>query len=1042
MSESTKPFWADPQVFEINRLEMTASMTRYPDKDTALSGAGSDRYVSLNGFWKFHYLSSLLEWDDAFAGTDFDDQDWDLIEVPGTWQMQGYGKPHYRNIGLPPGADEKNPPGIDPHLNSLGCYRQRFSIPLGWRGQRIRLHIGGARSAVRVWLNGKEVGYSQDSWLPGEFEITDHLEDGDNQLCLAVFRFCDGSFLEDQDMWFLNGLFRDVYLYTIPEISLKDCFFRCEFDGKYRNAFFLGDIYLDSPYQKKGPASLEVELFDPAGEIVYSHQLPIEEQDGIEQIFNLSEKVPNPQQWSAETPVLYTVLISLVDQKGELLEVVPFKFGFRQVEIIDSQVLLNGKPIIIKGVNRHEFDPRQGCALSREAMEEQVKTLKRFNINAVRTSHYPNHPYFYDLCDRYGIYLMDEANLESHRFVKHLPRGKQAWRGAVVARGARMVRRDRNHPSILFWSLGNEAGQGKNFGFVRQEILELDGTRPIHYEGEYRYSHSDFISMMYPTPDFLEKVVRGQGPLWFFKAEGAFGRPVWPKHYRGKPVLACEYAHAMGNSVSRLDKFLKVFESYPNCAGGYIWDMIDQSLLQDGGDGTMVWTYGGDWGDEPNDGFFCINGLFQPDLLPNPQAFEVRKVYQPLKVRPGDLTANEVVIHNKNTFSDLDDLILSWSLTRDGELIDSGTMPAPAIPPGERRTLIIPYSIPEETRSGSEYQLLVEFLLERRTEWGSKGHRVAWDQITLPAEQDLPAEDASLPQALTTPMIIHPEENLLEILVGETKLSFRPESGYLLLLEQQGIPLLVGPLVPNLYRELDNDLLPEILLPGLGSYFNLNRKWKDYRSGLSLVDFQVERTGADRVLVRSAYRLPQGRAPFQLSYLVGLNGELEVRCQFQPRHELLRLGLQLPLSGRLVNTTWYGRGPHETMPDRKTGGMEAVYHLPSSQVRHDYIHPQENGNRTDVRWVKFTDQQGQGMLIQQLDGQLLNFSLWPYTEGDLLDAEHIHELPERDFYTLNLDLAQRGVGDLFSLMYGRDPDARLRRGKTYHFGFRLQPIMD
>lgn len=1042
MSDSTRPIWADSRIFEINRLGMTATMTRFPDKVSALSGGESDRYLSLNGAWKFHFLPSLRGWDDELAGSELDDNAWDSIEVPGTWQMQGYGKPHYRNIGLPPGIDEKNPPGIDPQLNSLGCYRRRFAIPKDWQGQRVRLHLGGARSAAWVWLNGKEIGYSQDSWLPGEFEITEQLVAGENLLCLTVYRFCDGSFLEDQDMWYLNGLFRDVYLYTIPQVSLQDCFFRCEFDGEYLDAVLVGDVYLDSISLDHGPVSLEVELLDPAGETVFSRRMTVEGQQGVEGVYSLSEKVPGPQQWSAEQPALYTILVSLVDQEGELLEAIPLKFGFRQVEIIDSQVLLNGRPITIKGVNRHEFDPHLGYTLSREVMEEQVKTLKRFNINAVRTSHYPNHPYFYDLCDRYGIYLMDEANLESHCFVKHLPRGKEEWRDAVIARGTRMVRRDRNHPSILFWSLGNEAGQGKNFGLMRQEMLKLDGTRPIHYEGEYRYTHSDFVSMMYPSPGFLEKVVRGQGPLWFFKAEGAFGRPVLPRYYRGKPVLVCEYAHAMGNSVSRLDKFLTVFESYPNCTGGYIWDMIDQSLLKTEGDGSLEWTYGGDWGDQPNDGIFCINGLFQPDLFPNPQAFEVRKVYQPVTVRLGDMEANEVVIHNKNAFSDLDDLILSWSLTRDGELIDSGAMPAPAIPPGEKHSLSIPYSTLSDTLSDSEYHLLVEFLLKRDTDWGSKGHRIAWDQLTLTAGQGGPVENQSLPQPLTTPMIIHPEENLLEILVGESKLSFWPDSGSLHLLEHRGNPLLVGSLVPNLYRELDNDLLPEILLPGIGKYFNLNRKWKDFRSSLHLVDFKVERTGADRVLVRTAYQLPQGRAPLQISYLVGLDGGMEVRCQFQPRYELLRLGLQMPISGTLVNTAWFGRGPHETMPDRKTGGMEAVFHLPSGQIRHDYIHPQENGNRTDVRWVKFTDPQGQGIAVQALDGQLFNFSLWPYTEGDLLDAAHIHELPERDFFTLNLDLAQRGVGDLFSLMYGRDPDTRLLRGKDYHFGFQVKPIRE
>jgi beta-galactosidase len=1040
MAESTLPFWANPAVFESNRLGMTASLTRYPDRESALSRTESTRYVSLNGLWKFHYLSSILDWDERLAGADLADSDWDEVEVPGVWQLQGYGKPSYRNIGLPPGIDEKDPPGIDPQKNSVGCYRRSFRIPEDWRGLRVRLHIGAAKSAVRVWLNGKEIGYSQDSYLPAEFEISSQLTSGENQLSLLVYRFCDGSFLEDQDMWFLNGIFRDVYLYAVPQICVNDCFFRCEFDKDYQDAIFRGEIYLDSSDLKSSCSSLEIELRDPLGEIVFTRLLTGDDDENLQKEISLSEKIQQPQQWSAEQPFLYTVLLSLLDGNGRILEAVPVRFGFRQVEIIDCQMLLNGKPILIKGVNRHEFDPRTGYALSRETMEEQVITLKQFNINAVRTSHYPNHTYFYDLCDHYGIYVMDEANLESHQFVNHLPKGKSEWRDAVVARGTRMVLRDRNHPSILFWSLGNEAGHGKNFGYMRQSILKLDDTRPIHYEGEYRYTQSDFISMMYPTPDFLEKVVQGLGPLWFFKAEGNFGKPVWPRFYRDKPILVCEYAHAMGNSVSRLDKFLEIFESYPNCAGGYIWDMIDQSLLKEELDGTRVWTYGGDWDDEPNDGNFCINGLFQPDLIPNPQANEVRKVYQPLAVYSGDITKGEVIIHNKNSFRKLDHLLLGWSLTWDGEVIDSGVMPAPPVPPGEQQPLSIPYTFPGADCSGGECHLLVEFLLDEDRDWGQKGYRVGWDQLVLPVREQVTSETLPPSQPLTTPLIIHPEEELLEILAGEVKLSFRTKSGFLQLLAYRGMPLLVGPLIPNLYRELDNDLLPERLLPGLGKFFSLNRKWRGTVERLRLVDFQVERARSECVLITTAYQLPQGLAPLEIQYLVGLDGGVEVRCQLQPRPELLRFGLQVPINRKLINTAWFGKGPHETMPDRKTSGLVAIYHLPSSEIHHDYIHPQENGNRSDVRWVRFTDQDGQGFIVQRLEDQLFNFSLWPYSQQDLLESEHISDLPERDFFTLNLDLAQRGVGDLFSLMYGRDPDTRMPGGKIYHFGFKIIPV--
>jgi beta-galactosidase len=1034
--------WEDPHIFDVNRRPMTATAVRYQDRAEALLENGSNQYISLNGLWKFGWLPSMTEGLDDFSGLEFDDRDWSDIEVPGVWQLQGYGNPHYRDTGLPPGIDEKHPPKIDPQQNGLGRYRKNFTLPEDWQGRSVFLHFGAAQAALQVWVNGKEVGYSQDSRLPAEFEITEFLVPGDNQISALVFRFSDGSYLEDQDMWFLNGIFRDVYLYSTPPTRIEDFYLRCDFDPAYRDAKFLADVVLFDVGSDDQGLRLIIELIDPNGKQVISRQEKITDWRGSICKIKIEEPVKEPAKWSAEDPALYTVLLNLVDASGgNTIEVIPVKFGFRVVEIIDRQILLNGKPILIKGVNRHDFDPRTGYTVTRESMEEQVKLLKKFNINAVRTAHYPNDPYFYELCDRYGLYVMDEANLESHNFVKHLPRGKPEWRDAVVSRGTRMVMRDRNHPSIIFWSLGNEAGQGKNFRFMRQAMLELDQTRPIHYEGEHTSPNSDVISTMYPSPEFLEKLARGDKPRRFGKAGEIIGKWVWPKDYANKPILVCEYAHAMGNSISSLHKFMEIFEKYPHCAGGYIWDMIDQSLIQEGEDGSLAWTYGGDWGDEPNNGYFCVNGLFQPDLRPNPHAFEVQKVYQPLTVIPGDLDRGEIILINKNSFVSLNDLDLNWSLIRDGHPDQSGELTVPAVPAGGQEKILVPYKLTDLINEASECHLLLEFLLRKDTLWAKAGHRIGWEQIPIPTNGPK-GKNSSDRGTETTPLIIHPRENLLEILIPGTKLTFDTDTGFLQSLEVDGAPILMGGLTPNFQRALDNDFIVENIFPRLGRLISLNRKWESARSRMKLKDFQVERENAGSVLITALYQIPQSQSPLRLSTRIDLKGGIDFYYQLRPRIEMLRFGLQTTLANTFSEVEWFGRGPHETMTDRKKSGMVGIHQRKSDDICFPYIHPQENGNRSDVRWVRFLDGSGKGILIEYLESQFFSFSVWPYTQEDLLEAGHIHELPKRENFTLNIDLVQSGVGDLFSMIYGRDPEFRLKKGKIYQFGFRITPILD
>jgi beta-galactosidase len=543
---------------------------------------------------------------------------------------------------------------------------------------------------------------------------------------------------------------------------------------------------------------------------------------------------------------------------------------------------------------------------------------------------------------------------------------------------------------------------------------------------------------MYPSPDHLERLVRSKGPLRFIKAGDYIGKWVWPRKYSQKPVLVCEYAHAMGNSVSHLHKFMKVFESYPNLAGGYIWDMIDQGLLQSTKDGNEVYTYGGDWDDHPNDGYFCINGLFQPDLKPNPAALEVRKVYQPITVEPGDLSQGEILVKNKYSFQNLNHIYLLWALSENGIDKHSGKLPLPEISPGEVKQVFLPVTYLKDLNPDAEYHITISLHLNEETAWAPEDFKIAWDQFLYSVGT---TEEKKKTRNLTTPLLIHPREDQLTILHPLLKVSFDTKTGFLKRISTGETPLIIGPLKPNFLRMLDNDQILEFWFPRLGRIFSLHRKWDKAETDMRLVDFSTERLSSGGVEVASIYKNSKGSSPLSIRTIINPRGSIDIQYSFVPRVEMLRFGLQAELSGDLVETSWFGRGPQETMPDRKQGGKIGIYQSSSHQIKYDYIHPQENGNRSDIRWVSFQDKTGTGLMVQSLDKQYFNFSLWPYTQQDLLRADHIQDLPERDLFTLNLDLTQRGTGDLSALFYGRDPETRLKRSEPYQFSFRLLPLV-
>jgi beta-galactosidase len=1036
----TQHDWENPEIFQTNTLAPRATAVYFPDTASALAGGDSPWQYSLNGEWEFHWCSTPNDVPERFQEPGYTG-DWETIPVPSNWEMHGYGRPAYVNIGPRDGLNKKKIPTIDHGKNEIGCYRHTFTLPPEWDGMQVLLHFDGVRSAFNLWINGEQMGYSQGSNTPVEFEITNFLQPGENLIAVQVFSLCDGTYLEDQDMWRLSGIFRDVLLIAKPPTHIWDFYLKSELDADYQDAKLEALVVARSKGQTP---QVELTLVDAEG-VPVSAPLKLEhtQHDPAEWLFRLEGNltVNTPCKWSAEDPYLYTVLLELKDQTGNVLEATALPFGFRVIEIKNKQILVNGQPVIMKGANRHETDPIVGQMTSYDTeskarMEKDVRLLKQYNFNAVRTSHYPNHPYFYHLCNRYGLYVMDEANLETHGTAAKIPGKKLEWRTAMVNRMVRMVARDRNHPSIVFWSLGNEAESGENFAHMRRAAEALDSSRPFHYEGDHKLEVSDVVSTMYPPPWRLEQIAKAEKTLRFSgAADFLLGTPVKPEIYGKAPILICEFVHAMGNSISYLDEHMRIFEKYPHAAGGYIWDFVDQTLLKKTKDGRTFWAYGGDFGDQPNDGPFCVNGVFDAKRLPHPHAYEVKKVFQCISLEAVDVVNGKVKVNNKHWFTDLSSYQILWELLENGEVIEQGDLPPLNTPPGASEEIHIPFKAPSP-KPGAEYHLTVHFCLASDTNWAEKGYEIAWEQIVVPF-----AVPPQIPPNLSELLgldVIFDDENI--ILAGDGfSVSFNPENGALTAYRMGGENLLTGPLTPNFWRApTDNDLMIYMFFPFLGDRMSRRKYWREAAGKRELIDFQLEQMSDGSSRIFTSCKIPYGKTPLRLNYIVRPDGEVEVAYSFTPRRELIRAGMTLQMHRKFDTLSWFGLGPHETMPDRKASGAVGVYSGKVEELIHDYVNPQENGNRSEVRWASLTDAGGKGLLIKAVE-PLLNVSAWPYTQEDLEQAKHIHELPRRDQITLNIDYAQRPVGDLYSYRYGWG-DKVLKAGMECAYRFVLKGV--
>jgi beta-galactosidase len=987
--------WQHPELVGWGRLETRSPLIPFPDTETAVHGdrQNSSRFKSLNGHWSF----ALVERPEAapadFPDPDFEDANWSSIVVPGNWTRQGWDRPHYTNVQMPfPG-----PPPKVPEDNPTGLYRRSFSLPEGWRDRRVVVHFGGAESVLYAWLNGEALGMSKDSRLPAEFDLTPHLVDGENLLAAMVVRWSDASYLEDQDHWFMAGLQRDVYLYSTGLVHLADV----KLDGALEDDLEHGRLEVDVRVGFEGAAEagwrVQAELFDDRGKRVL--RTPLEAEIPVVQnpyLFaghhvRFSQPVGKLRRWSAESPSLYRLVVSLLDPDARCREAVRQNVGFRRVEIRDRELLINGEPVVIKGVNRHEHDDVRGKTVSRESMIADIRLMKQFNFNAVRTAHYPNCSAWYDLCDEYGLYLIDEANVESHAHLLSLSNDPR-WSAAILARGARMLQRDKNHPSIVLWSLGNESGAGIGFEALAAWMRRYDPTRPLHYEGGlawdwYRdHTTTDVICPMYPEIDALV---------------------AWAKSGHGeRPLIMCEYSHAMGNSNGSLHDYWQAIETHHGLQGGFIWDWVDQGLLEEDENGRVYWAYGGDFGDEPNDKNFCINGLVWPDRTPHPALYEFKKLAQPVRVSARNLRAGRIRVENRQDFTDLRWLRGRFELHVDGKRIQHGRLPRLSAGPGEYEDVELPLRVPA-LAPGEACTLTLRFETARELPWAEAGHEVAWEQLALPVRKPRPRKprpEGAVSLETASDSIIAASEGI--------RIEIDRNAGVITHLDFDGLsPLLEGPRLQVWRAPTDNDGVK-----AWGGHGKPLGRWRDL--GLEKLEIQATSVRGSRhkdgsVSITVSQETNVGIAHRHV-YRLGEPGVVSIENLFRVPPELFdlpRLGVTLRIGSAFDQLRWLGRGPHESYTDRKTGAAFGLWEGSVIDEYVAYIVPQEHGNHTDVRWLELADERQQGLRVEVASGEAaFEFSASHFTAEDLTAATHTYQLEPRAEITLNLDRFQRGLG--------------------------------
>ncbi len=1023
LAQQTKNEWENPGVIERNKEESHVPFMLYTNVQDARKDdySKSPYFKSLNGTWKFTLVNKPADKPTGFYRTDFDDSSWKTIPVPSNWEIEGYDLPIYTNVRYPFPA---RPPYVDNNYNPVGTYRRTFTVPEAWDGQQVMLNFGSISGYAQVYVNGREVGMSKVAKTAAEFDVTNYLKKGENQLAVQVTRWHDGSYLEDQDFWRLSGIERDVYLQALPKLTLWDYFIKADLDNSYKNGEFSASVNLRK-FEGKAPekATVLLELFDKDNSKVFAQEKSISAKTGKNNQLTYSGTVNNVRQWSAEHPNLYDLVITLKDNKGKTLAVTGDKVGFRKVEIKDAQLLVNGVPILIKGVNRHEHDDVKGHVPTRELMLKDIRLMKQFNINAVRTSHYPNDPEWYKLCDEYGLYLVDEANIETHgmgaewqgRFDKSKhPAYLPEWAPAHLDRIQRMVERDKNRPSIIIWSMGNESGNGDVFHDAYKWIKERDKTRVVMFEQAGEDWNTDIVGPMYPGIESMKKYANAK---------------------KERPYIMCEYSHAMGNSSGNFQEYWDIIRSSKHMQGGFIWDWVDQGLKTQDKDGNVFWAYGGDLGAGHlhNDENFLANGIVSADRMPHPAIYEVKKEYANIQFDAKDAGKGVITVKNEHSFTDLDQYNFKWELYRNGKLVKQENF-AVALAPKQQKVVTLP--LPALTADkGEEYFLNVYAYTKKASELVPAGHEVAREQFAVGDGRYF--ADAGVPSGK---LKVKTRGNILRFTSGEVSGEFDLKEGKLVAYSHDGGKVLTKFPEPYFWRApTDNDFgnkMPEKL--GV---------WRDTHKKMQVKHVQAGKKQAAGQPVTVTYELTDKQIPYTVEYLIRNDGSIQVTAAIdmtgKEMPELPRFGMRMELPKAYDNVVYYGRGPWENYSDRNTAAFVGIYKDEVENLYHDrYIRPQESGNRTGVRWVQLTNDAGAGIVVE--GEQPINFTALHHLAEDMdpgLKKNNMHptDVKERDLVSLHIDLKQRGLGGDDS--WGRLPHKPyLLLDKKYSYSYTIRPV--
>jgi len=1015
LSVSAQSFkeWQDPEVNAINRAPMHTSFFAYESLETANKGVKeeSDNFMTLNGKWKFLWVESADKRPDDFFRVGYDDNGWDDFRIPAVWELNGYGDPIYVNIGYAWRNQYKNnPPYVPVEKNHVGSYRKEIVVPANWKGKDIIAHFGSVTSNMYLWVNGKFVGYSEDSKLEAEFDITKYLVPGKkNLIAFQVFRWCDGTYLEDQDFFRYSGVSRDCYLYTRNRNRIDDIRVTPSLDDEYKNGI------LDVELSLKGNNNVSLELLDADNNVVQVKE--VKGSGTVKAEFN----VENPNKWTAETPYLYTLRASLVNG-GNITEIVPLKVGFRRIEIKNAQVLVNGQPVLFKGANRHEMDPDGGYVVSRERMLQDIQIMKKFNINAVRTCHYPDDPYWYELCDKYGIYMVAEANIESHGmgYGETTLAKVDFYKKAHMERNMRNVQRNFNHPSIIFWSLGNEAGYGSNFEAAYHWVKNEDNSRPVQYERAGYSGLTDIFCPMYYGYDACEKYSEDDS--------------------KNKPLIQCEYAHAMGNSEGGFKEYWDLIRKYPKYQGGFIWDFVDQSCRWTGKNGEMIYAYGGDFNRfDASDNNFCDNGLISPDRIPNPHMYEVGYFYQNIWTTPGDIANGEIKIYNENFFRDLSAYRMQWEVINNGKSVRTGIVENLDVAP--RQT--VPYKIDfGKLDESGEWLLNVKYIQKTSENLVPAGHVVAKNQIVLKGYDvsDMKFENIAEKNIPVIAPVANDENiNCLEV-SGETfNIQFNKQNGFMDSYCVNGTQMINkdAQLTPNFWRApTDNDY-------GAGLQ-NKYAVWKNPE--IKLVSMKHESVN-DMIVLSAEYDIASVSAKLYLTYTINNQGAVKVTQKMVADKsakvsDMFRFGMQMPMPESFENIVYYGRGPVENYIDRNHSTDIGIYSQTVTEQFYPYIRPQENGTKTDIRWWKLFNEEGKGLMFvaeKPFSASALHYTMESLDDGSEKNQRHSNEVVPSNLTNLLIDKVQQGLACVDSWGAIPRPEYRIPYD-DYEFTFIMTPI--